>query len=431
MVGVQAASRSYLTGPVAPGRWSVVVGKAQIKTLPATYALTVILRDVATLPKDLRTTYAPAAALARGARWYAGDFHTHSRDSGDARPSLDEMATFATSQGLDFIESSDHNTVSQLDFFSGVQALHPALLLVPGIEYTTYDGHANLIGATHWVDHKIGQPGVTIDAAMTATLGDGALFGINHPELDFGDACIGCAWRHELDAARVGAVEIGTGKADALFGDATIAFWDHLLDRGSHAVPVGGSDDHKAGVGLDALGSPIGTPTTLVYAEELSVAGLLAGLRAGRTVVKLQGAASPMIDLTSSVAAEGDTVAAESTTLTATVTGGDGKVFYFVRDGAPQESLTVAGDPFTATLEVTPPTLGSTRVRAEIKDGARRTTVTSHVFVSLARPHTADATGGGGCGCRVVRVRSPEPWLALSAVALSALLRRRRPRTGS
>ena len=57
-----------------------------------------------------------SAPLSMEARWYAGDLHAHSRESGDAKPTIDELVTFARSQGLDFVELSDHNTVSQLDF---------------------------------------------------------------------------------------------------------------------------------------------------------------------------------------------------------------------------------------------------------------------------------------------------------------------------
>jgi len=117
-----AASRSYLPGPITPGEWIVYVGKAKVTELPAHYHVVVIFRDVATLaPMPERTPYAPVAALSTEARWYAGDFHVHSRESGDAHPSLDEIATYAEMRGLDFVMISDHNTVSQLELYADVQ----------------------------------------------------------------------------------------------------------------------------------------------------------------------------------------------------------------------------------------------------------------------------------------------------------------------
>lgn len=117
VVGLDAASRSYLTGPIPAGTWNVVVGKAKIVETPASYAVRVTLRTQATLiPQTERTPYVPTPALETGWRWYAGDLHVHSRESGDASPSIDAVATEAAARGLDFVVLSDHNTVSQDEF---------------------------------------------------------------------------------------------------------------------------------------------------------------------------------------------------------------------------------------------------------------------------------------------------------------------------
>lgn len=403
IVGGSAASRSYLAGPLPAGTWNVVVGKANIAKNPATYTMKVVLRDAPTLPAESRVPYTPVAALKTEARFYAGDFHTHSRDSGDAKPSLDELATFARAQGLDFAEVSDHNTISQLDFFNEAQAKHPDLLLLPGIEYTTYDGHGNAIGATKWFDHKIGQPGVTIQGVVDEIRGSGALFSINHPALDIGDLCIGCGWKHEVDPDKIDAVEVSTGKADSLFGDATIAFWEALLDKGSHAAAIGGSDDHKATEMQDTFGSPIGEPTTMVFATELSAAAIVAGVKSGRTVVRLTGKTAAMIELTSSVAIPpgSSRLEAATTTLTARVTGGTDKALRFVQDGKPtsEEPIEITSDPFDATLVVNAFAGKETRVRAEVIKGTRRESVTSHVFVRApGNAGGAGGTSGGGAG---------------------------------
>jgi hypothetical protein len=218
-------------------------------------------------------------------RWYAGDFHVHSRESGDARPDLDEIAAFARSRGLDFVVISDHNTHTGQDFFADAQARHPDLLLVPGVEFTTYAGHANGIGATIWVDHKLGQPGVTIEGAAQAYRDQGALLGINHPTLDLGPLCIGCVWEHALDPELVDAVEIASGGLEPFAGPFTgpaIAFWDDLCANGRHVAAIGGSDDHKAGVDLGPFNSPIGDATTMVFAERLDVPSIVQGVRSGR-----------------------------------------------------------------------------------------------------------------------------------------------------
>lgn len=409
VVGELAASRSYLAGPIPPGQWHVVIGKAQIKTSPAAYSLSVILRDAPTLaPQPERSPYVPSPPLApavKGPRWFAGDFHVHSVESGDARPPLDEIADFARSRGLDFVEITDHNTVSQLDFFNDAQGRHGDVLFLPGVEFTTYAGHANGIGATKWVDHKIGLPGVTIEGAAAAFADQGAIFSINHPVLDLGDLCIGCSWKHDLPPAAIGAVEIGTGgwaQSGLFYDEDAIAFWNKLCTQGFHVAAVGGSDDHKAGVDLGTFQSPIGDPTTMVFAEELSAAAILDGIRKGRTVVKLQGPGDPMVDLASSIAPTGDTVLAERTTLKATVTGGAGSEVRFVHNGMRLAEVAVSSDPFSIEVEAPAPPEGEDRWRVEVVVDGKPRTVTSHVWVKFAKGIGAlppPVESAGGCGC--------------------------------
>ncbi|HEU4539254.1 MAG TPA: CehA/McbA family metallohydrolase, partial [Polyangiaceae bacterium] len=218
VINEKAASRCYVAGPLPAGTWHLVLGKAKIVTAPAAYRAEVETRVAPAVPvldpQPERQPYVAPAALATGARWWPGDFHVHSRESGDARPTLDEVLAFAATRGLSFVELSEHNTTSQLDFYNAAQAKSPDVLLLPGVEYTTYDGHANGIGATTWVDHKIGFGGLTIEAAATAFRDQGAVFALNHPTLDLGNECIGCAWKHELDLGLVGAYEIGIGGWD-------------------------------------------------------------------------------------------------------------------------------------------------------------------------------------------------------------------------
>jgi MYXO-CTERM domain-containing protein len=421
VVGVDAASRSYVAGPIAAGTWFVVVGKAKIVEEPARYHVEVVLRDVATLtPQPERAPYEPAI-LSSEARWYAGDFHVHSRESGDARPPLDEIAEFGRGRGLDFVEISDHNTNTQLDFFADAQARHPDLLFVPGVEFTTYDGHANGVGATGWVDHKIGLDGVTIEGAADAFHDQGAIFSINHPTIDLGNACIGCAWAHPLDGSRIDAVEIGTGgwsQSGWLFSEGAIAMWDALCDEGHHVAAIGGSDDHRAGVDIGAFGSPIGDPTTLVWAEELSTEGILQGIRDGRTVVKLQGPADPMVTV-DAAGRQGDTVSG-ATTLVFTVTGGDGQVLRIVHDGEEADRIVVSGDPFVHELAVDAPAEGEERWRAEIWVAENPRTVTSHVWIAPAASADGDDVARGGCGCASGSVG---PWWP-ALLALGFLKRR-------
>lgn len=402
VVGLESASRCYAPGPIAAGEWKVVIGKAKIKETPAKYHLEIELRTTPTLAKQARTPYAPAV-VEKTARWYAGDFHVHSRESGDARPSIDEVATFAASQKLDFVELSDHNTVSHVDQIVDAQA-KTKVLLIPGFEYTTYAGHANGIGATQWVNHRIGDKGANIVDAVKAIRAQGALFSINHPGLDLGDQCIGCAWKHDVPPELIDAIEIetlGYKPVGFLFHGLAMQMWEGLLAKGAHVAAIGGSDDHRAGKDLTSSQSAIGSPTTMVFARELSVAGIQEGIKAGRTVVKLQGQGDPMIDFTADVPVKGDTVSDEFVVLRAKVTGG-GEAVRFVKNGTALDEVAMNGD-FVYEKLVEAPRSGEDRYRAEVLIDGKARTITSHLFVkyhATGRARPAAEADNKGCGCR-------------------------------
>ncbi len=394
VVGRLAASRSYLAGPMPAGQWSVLIGKAKIIVSPARYRLEIDVRSNATLPsQSMRAPYR-ANRLSDVARWYAGDLHVHSRESGDASPTMDGVAAFAQRRGLDFVEYSEHNTTSQLDFFNDVQARHPTVLLLPGVEFTTYDGHANGIGATQYVDHRLGFGEVTLETALAAFAAQDAVLSVNHPLLDLGQSCIGCAWKHKIPRDQLKALEIGTGgfdKTGLIFGKQTLAYWERLSAQGLHLAPVGGSDDHSGGTGTGMFDSPIGSPTTMVFATALDAAAIVDGIRKGHTVVKLQGPMDPMVELRIGDGMVGDTVVAHSPLLKVTVTGGVGSKLVVFKDGMELVSAEVTEDPF----KLVEAAVGGGRFRAEAQLDGQPRTVTGNLWVESP---TEPPPKGCGCG---------------------------------
>lgn len=414
ILGENAASRAYVPGPIAAGTWRVVIGKAKIAKTPATYHLEILYRDTPTLPAQAREPYVASAPLKSEARWYAGDFHVHSKESTDAKPEISAIIAYAKTQNLDFVELSDHNTVTQDDFINALQKGEPNLLLIPGIEFTTYRGHANAIGATKWVDHKIGLNGATVQSAMDQILDQGAAFSINHPALngnfgaiDLDALCIGCGWNHVVDYPRVTAVEIATNgwrqQLNGLLATRSIGFWDFVLDKGAHAAALGGSDDHSGGTEDGPLKSPIGDPTTMVFAENLSAQAIVEAVKKGRTVVKLQDNNDPMAELTSSVEGSmvGDVLSVRSTTLKAKVTGANGQKLRFVKNGSVVQTVAIGSDPFTTEMVVDAPPTGEDRYRVEVivtndAGAEERRTITSHIFLKYGVGTTAPTGDAGG-----------------------------------
>ena len=420
IIGLEESSRSYRPGPIAPGTWQLVIGKARLDAGAGHYAVDVVCRDDATLPVRPRAPFAPVA-LATGRRWYRGDFHVHSSESGDATASFGQIAALARTRGLDFVNLSDHNTDSHLPLAAAAQAAQPDVLFLRGAEVTTYAGHGNAVGLDRYVDHRIGFEGRTIQQVLDDVAARGAVFLVNHPALDLGESCIGCAWDHPATPwDKVAGLEIITGPWDLverLFVPRAMALWDDLAGRGFRIAAIGGSDDHRAGTGTGATDSPIGSPTTLVLADELSEAAILEGLRRGRTIVQLRGPGDPRVELRLGEAEIGDEVdGVETAELDVAVAGGAGTFVQLWRDGEKIAQAEVTGDDFTHRFEDRPGA-ADRRYRVEVVNGGnQRIVVTSHLYVR-------GVAGGGGCGCRS---GGPGGLLAGLPVLLIAL-RRRRP----
>ncbi len=434
VIGVAESSRGYRAGPIAPGAWWVVIGKAKLQGEPGQYVIDLEFRDAAELPVRPRAPWA-AVTLATERRWYAGDFHVHSEESGDASATFDQIVDLARGRGLDFVVLTDHNTDAHVPRLAARQAGLPDLLLVRGAEVTTYAGHGNAVGTGAYVDHRVGLDGVGAPSILAAVAAQGGAFVVNHPALALGELCIGCAWDHaDTPWAEVDAIEIQTGNADltaAVFTPRSIALWDREEDAGHPLAAVGGSDDHRAGMETGAVAARIGSPTTMVLADALSEAALVEAVRAGRTVVKLRGPDDPMVELVARDAAGARAVGLGETLrevgeaeLEATVGGAAaaGAIVELWRDGQLVASTPVPADGATVRF-VRPVTGQRERYRVELTRDGLRLTVTSHVYVE-----GDPALAPGGCCDGGGRGRGPGA-AALAFVIAVAVTRRRRPAT--
>jgi MYXO-CTERM domain-containing protein len=419
IIGVAQSSRSYLPGPITPGTWTVVIGKAKLDSDGGHYSIDIECRDNATLVVQPRAAYMPVV-LEDTRRWYKGDFHVHSVQSGDANASFNAIATLAQANGLDFVNLSDHNTYSQHALVAAVQPSYPAFLFLRGSEITTYSGHTNSVGTSTYVDHRLGYNGRTVQGIADDVAAQDAVMIVNHPKLDLGSSCIGCAWGHIDDTPwdQVAALELITGTYDisvGVFVPRVIEMWDELLDQGHRIAIVGGSDDHRAGTDTGATSSPIGSPTTLVLADNLSEAAIVDALRSGRTAVQLRGPGDPMVDMTIAGAGiGGETGELDHVTVSATVIGGDGTILQLWRDGQKLSEQEVSGNDKTLTFEDTPGK-ALRRYRLELtNDIDQRIVVTSHIYVN--------GVADQGCGCTSTDTRGG--WLLAFVVGFIGLRRR-------
>lgn len=69
------------------------------------------------------------------------DLHVHSQHSPDSLLTLESIVTRLASVGLNGFALTDHNTVDGHEELSALRARFPDLVLVPGIEISTREGH--------------------------------------------------------------------------------------------------------------------------------------------------------------------------------------------------------------------------------------------------------------------------------------------------
>jgi hypothetical protein len=172
-------------------------------------------------------------------------------------------------------------------------------LLIPGREITTFDGHINFLGTVDFVDFRLGSKEVPdMDTLLRSADHRGGITSINHPGDPSGEMCMGCGWtpRSKVDMHLLTAVEAVNGGSEQ-YSIPNIPFWDKQLNDGCRLAGIGGSDNHRPMQPLDGIGS-IGSPTTVVYATELSTHAIIAGIRAGHAFIDLAGTRDRLLEVT-------------------------------------------------------------------------------------------------------------------------------------
>lgn len=302
------ATPSYLSGPLPAGAWNLVLGVPNLRPGVSTaYEVEIWLET-----QDAPFRGVSDAPLVAKAAWWRGDLHVHSGHSdGTCRSRqgapvpcpLFKVVETAAERGLNFIALTEHNAGSHAQGLRELQPYFDDILLIPGRELTTFQGHANLIGLTAPLEFRLGWPGAeTLDVVLDKAASLGALVSINHPLMPSGEACMGCGWRGDLDRSKIQAVEVLNGGAMAAFGGRAesplsgIGFWQDLLDQGHQITAIAGSDSHDPDRPADQPGA-LGRPATVIWAPSLSQADLLKGLREGRAFIDLTHPGLAVFDL--------------------------------------------------------------------------------------------------------------------------------------
>ena len=424
-------TRGFVPGPIPAGTWAAELGVGAVAATDADQLADFRVEiELSNDPAFAAEPYLPAVYDETPADanpgWYAGDLHVHAEHSALGDATMTEVFDYAFAPldegaGLDFIALTDYVTTSAWDEIGRYQPAYPGKLVIRSAEIITYQGHAMNHGSVHYADHRAGpvyelapNGDLTLlrathpPAEMFAAIHDaGGITQLNHVTTCPSNSeycrrtCRGCPWDYsaaETDFDRVDAIEVQSGSVFKyeLFTAAAIAFWDMALATGHRIAAVGVSDSHMAGVAVEALDAPIGDATTVVYAASLSEPGILDGIRAGHTYVKLFGNDGP--DLRLDVVGDqggsgimGDAIPDTSATLDATVFGiAPGEPTHLLRlyrDGVLEDEVSVdaPGDTHAFRAEVP----GRYRIQLE-----RSRPPSPDLIVALTSSVTVPESGG-------------------------------------
>lgn len=186
------------------------------------------------------------------------DLHVHSNYSKDGESSIEEILKRAEDAGLDAIAITDHDTV---DGVKKALAVPSTVLVIPGIEVSTKQGHLLVLGVTEVI-----PAGLDVIETVYLARRMGALLILPHPYHVWRH---GVARRKKAGMAAVDAVESFNSRYIVGSANTKAARIARRLGKPC----VGGSDAHNARF--------VGFGRTYVDAEK-NVPAILDAIRAGR-----------------------------------------------------------------------------------------------------------------------------------------------------
>lgn len=218
----------------------------------------------------LDTGRAPDPVRAGGYFVLAADFHVHAFPGDGALPHW-QLAREASRRGLHAIVVSNHNQTLAAQILPGwISPVGSLPLVIPSQEVTTPGFHLVAAGITSTIDWR--KPELEIARDIHA---QGGVVIAAHP--------VGRFWQGSdaLIAALDGAeVAHPLTESYAPGREELSAFYARARALNPDIAPIGSSDFHMV--------APLGACRTYVFAESVSVDGVLDAIRAGRTVAQDQ-----------------------------------------------------------------------------------------------------------------------------------------------
>ena len=273
-IGTDTATPGYTPGPIQPGIWSICLGLYKISADGCQYRVDIAL-ETGTATSAAFLSLLPLSSESRSDKssssgWLKGELHCHTVNSdGDSQPA--DLVARAEALGLDFLAITDHNVRTGQPSLLNIDT---DLILIPGMEVTTYYGHWNVWGDGDWIDFRLLEEDQMRIAISTAKE-RGFLTSCNHPRQ------YGPDWVFK-SVDNFDCVEIWNGPW-VVFNQEALDFWETKLRAGQRYPALGGSDAHF--LKRDHI-AQMGTPTTWIHCDgDPSAQRLIENMRAGRVFI--------------------------------------------------------------------------------------------------------------------------------------------------
>lgn len=235
--------------PIQRGRWEIILGAYEVPQNGATveYEITLALKS---------------------RRLFKGDTHSHTLSS-DGSGQIEDTVSLARQLGLDYVFLSDHNNYAQneeIQHYNGIT-------VVPGCEWTHYNGHALMLGQKRPFTRRYGTTTQQETIALMEEARErGAFISLAHP------FCSWVPWLWGFEVPFDG-LEVWNGVMSER-NEKAIAYWHSLLVQGRRVPATSGSDYHRPGILLT-----LATPCLCVYAMSRQAEDILAAIRAGHSYI--------------------------------------------------------------------------------------------------------------------------------------------------
>ncbi len=176
--------------------------------------------------------------------WYRVELHTHTTAS-DGKMDPEELVVRAKIRNYDAIVVTDHNTTSFCQSAMNY-GKKEGILVIPGIEWTTFWGHILISGGKSNIDWRTVNL-ENIEEKLSQAKKSGDLVTVAHPKRLGTPFCSECRFLYKLnDWSSVDAYEVWSHYDPHIREESKKALkeWSELLNAGYKITPVYGYDWH-------------------------------------------------------------------------------------------------------------------------------------------------------------------------------------------